>query len=255
MNQKNVTDREKSIVFSFGGDRQKRLSKYLSTLKKTTENRNDFYSRKQQIQKDMCLAILIQQTLEFCSYVEKYSNNFDDIKPWKLNSRMLERERDFEIQIPDFMYNFFYKVWGEKWEDYCIRMIRHGIDELIGQNMLEVKAVPGVSPAEITVMKLLTDYTLSTAKKVIHNINDSSINWNELNHLLREESHSNRMILCINRIYKEVTSEYPNLKGAKTKADIKSCYRSFNSKELDKSKHIKLAKEKYLKEYIQINVS
>lgn len=255
MNQKNVTEEIKSIKFLFGGDRQKRLSKYLSILKKANENKNDFCSRKQQIQEEMCLAILIQQTLEFCSYVEKYSNNLDDIKPWKLNSRILQRELDFEIQIPESMYNFFYMVWGEKWQDYCIRMIRHGIDEIISQNLLEVKTVPGVSPVEITVMKLSTDYTLSTAEEVIHNINDSSINWNELNHLLREESHSNRMILCINRIYKEVTSEYPNLKGAKTKADIKSCYRSFNSKKLDKSEHIKLAKEKYLKEYIQSNVS
>ena len=253
MNQKNVTEENKSIVFSFGGDRQKRLSKYLSTLKKTNENSSDFSSRKQQIQKDMLLAILIQQTLEFCFYVKKYSNNLEDIKPWKLDSRIRKKEKDrecdFELQLPKFMYNFFYKVWEEKWKDYCVKMIRHGIDELIGQNLLEVKTVPGVSPAEITVMKLLTDYTLSTAEEGIHDINDSSINWNELNYLLREESHSNRMILCINRIYKEVTSEYPNLKKAKTKADIKSCYKSFKSKELDKSEHIKLAKEKYLKEY------
>lgn len=232
------------ILFTYGTQRKKKLAKSLAIRKKENDKVGDVACRKRQTMEDICRAFLITETIAFCNSPE------ESLRAIMNNSHVEGCEQsDINIVVDNSIYNFFYGILKDDWKNFCIRMIRYGIDKLIDSIDEKKGNTANVLFAEESVKELLATCSLSKANESIKNLQSSS-DWGNREYLLNPINNRNRKRGIINNIYKDLIIEYPYLVNHQDaiKNDIGDIYDTFPSKKLSPTDHQECAKIEYLKQ-------
>lgn len=250
----NGKNEEHTIAFLFGMQREKDLDNYLQVRKQPFDKPRDVDFRKTQTKKEICEALLLKETLAFCDSPYEFSRSVH-------NNSHIENmgETDITIAIDHSIYRLFYEIYKDQWENFCIRMIRYGIDELTGSIRKEktknaklstLKDSVELPIAEYSVKKLLAGHSLSEVNERIKILKSNS-NWGETVHHLQVNPNRKRDI--IQRIYKDLLKEYPNVVNYKDSIvkEVGVIYGTINSKKLSEAEHEKETKKRYLEKHLK----